>query len=59
MKLTPPKNITFWVSVLLVILGFVGFAAPSVPVLGMYPYPFVLTFLGYIVLVLGLLLKGF
>ena len=59
MKLTPPKNITFWVSVLLVILGFVGIVAPSVPVIGMQPYPWLLTFIGYVVLVLGLLLKGF
>ncbi|MFC2064374.1 hypothetical protein ACFLXB_04680 [Chloroflexota bacterium] len=56
MKLTPPKNITFWASVLLALLGFVGQVA-SVPVLSTYPFWFV--FVGFVVLVLGLLLKGF
>jgi len=56
MRLTPPKNTTFWVSVLLAVLGFVGVVA-NVPVLSAYPFWFV--FIGYVVLVLGLLLKGF
>ena len=56
MKLTPPKNITFWVSVMLAILGFVGMVA-NVPILSAYPFWFV--FVGYVVLALGLLLKGF
>ena len=58
MKLTPPKNLTFWVSVLLAVLGLVG-AVSNVPVLSVNGYPFWLAFLGYVVLVLGLLLKGF
>jgi hypothetical protein len=56
MKLTPPKNVTFWVSVLLAVLGFIGVIA-NVPVLSTYPFWFV--FIGYIVLFLGLVLKGF
>lgn len=55
MKLTPPKAVTFWVSILLVVLG----AAASVIPLG-----FVSTFstaimvLGFVILALGNMIKG-
>jgi hypothetical protein len=57
MKLTPPKQITFWISVLLAVLGLIGALVPSVPVLK--DYQFALVFFGYVVLFLGLTIKGF
>lgn len=55
MKLTPPKVITFWVSVL---LGLLGLLAQAGIVAMLAPYAFWLVFIGLVVLVLGLLLKG-
>ena len=55
MKLAAPKNITFWISVLLGVLGFVG-AVATVPVLTAYAFWFL--FAGFVLLVLGLLVKG-
>ena len=55
MRLTPPKQITFWISVALGVVGLLGnagvlaFAAP---------FAFWLVFFGLLLLVLGLLLKG-
>lgn len=56
MKLTPPTKIVFWISVLLAVLGLVG-RYMSVPFLSDYYFYFVLV--GYIVLALGNILKGF
>jgi hypothetical protein len=56
MKLTPPKKITFWISILLGVLGLVGALFPSIPVLG--TYEFVLEFLAFLLLVLALFIKG-
>jgi hypothetical protein len=55
MKLTPPKKSTFWISVVLAVLGLLG----AVGVSFLAPYAFWLTFVGFVILVLGLLLKGF
>jgi heme/copper-type cytochrome/quinol oxidase subunit 1 len=55
MKLTPPKNLTFWIAVLLVLLGFLA-KIVSIPVLS--PFSFWLVFVGFVLLVLGLLVKG-
>ena len=55
MKLTPPTMVTFWISVVLGLagllgqLGIVGFFAANA---------FWLVFIGLIVLVLGVLVKG-
>jgi hypothetical protein len=56
MKLTPPKNSTFWISVVLAALGFLGVLV-SIPFVSAYAFWFVLV--GYIVLLVGLLVKGF
>ncbi len=56
MKLTPPTQNVFWISVVLAVLGLVG-RYLSVPVLSDYYFYFVLV--GYIVLALGNVLKGF
>jgi hypothetical protein len=55
MKLTPPKIITFWIAVVLGVLGLLG----EVGLLAfLAPYTFWLVFIGLVVLVLGLLVKG-
>lgn len=55
MKLTPPKKITFWVSVILGLLGLIG-TFVSIPVVSGLAFWFV--FVGFALLVAGLLLKG-
>ena len=57
MRLTPPKKSTFWISAFLALLGLIGMFVPTVPVVSEYPFWFV--FIGYVVLFLGLVLKGF
>lgn len=55
MNLTAPKNITFWIAVILGVLGLIGKVAT---VAFLTPYAFWLVFFGLVVLVLGLLIKG-
>jgi predicted membrane channel-forming protein YqfA (hemolysin III family) len=56
MKLTPPTKLAFWISVVLAALGLIGqlglFAALA-------PFSFWLVFVGFVVLLIGLLVKGF
>jgi hypothetical protein len=54
MKLTPPKVITWWIAVILGVLGLLGQLA-IVPALG--TYAFWLVTAGLVVLVLGTLIK--
>ena len=60
MKLNPPKNITFWISVVLAALGVVVYAvhlfAKSIAYL--QPAAFLLVLVGFILLCLGLTVKG-
>ncbi len=53
MKLNPPKMITFWISVALGVIGLIG---NFIPLLS--PYAFWILLVGFVVLVLGLLIKG-
>jgi len=55
MKLNPPKMITFWIAVVLGVLGFLGNFA-TIPFVSANAFWFV--FLGFLLLVLGLLVKG-
>jgi len=55
MKLTPPKVITFWIAVILGILGFLG-SLTTIPFVSANSFWFV--FVGWLLLVLGLLVKG-
>ena len=55
MKLTPPKTITFWISIVLGVLGFLGVLV-AIPFVSTYAFWFL--FVGFVLLVLGLLVKG-
>ena len=53
MKLSTPKTITFWIAVILAVLGVVFMFIPAVT-----SYAFWLVLVGFIVLALGNLLNG-
>ena len=58
MKINPPKKVTVWISLFMFVVGFLlalGLipAAPIVSIIG-----FILTGLSYLLLVLGLFIKG-
>jgi heme/copper-type cytochrome/quinol oxidase subunit 1 len=55
MKLTPPKRVTFWISVVLALLALVS-TFVAIPVVSAYSFWFL--FAGFVLLVLGLLIKG-
>jgi len=55
MRLSRPKEITWWIAVLLGVLGLLGFVG-TVP--GLSPYAFWLVFAGLVLLVLGTLLRN-
>jgi hypothetical protein len=55
MKLNPPTKLTFWISVVLAVLGLLG-TIITIPFVSGLAFWFVLV--GYVVLVLGLLVKG-
>ena len=55
MKLTPPKTVTYWVSVAFAVLGFLS----QLGVLAFLPISgFWLLAIGFIILALSLLIKG-
>jgi hypothetical protein len=54
MKLSPPKNVTFWVAVVLAVLGLLGAIGVSV----LSPFAFWLVLIGFVLLALGNLVKG-
>jgi len=55
MKLTPPKQITFWIAVVLGFLGLLGFLGA---VAALAPFAFWLVFIGLALLAIALLVKG-
>lgn len=57
MKLSAPKNATFWVAAVLGILGIVGTMAPDFPLIG-GAIGFWFLVVGFALLVFGNLLKG-
>lgn len=55
MKLTPPKQITYWISVALALLALLS----ELAVFTLIPIPaFWLLFIGFILLALSLMVKG-
>lgn len=55
MKLTPPKAITFWISV---VLGLLAFLSTLVAIPFITANVFWVLFVAWVLLVLGLLVKG-
>jgi hypothetical protein len=55
MKLSPPKQITFWIAVILAVLGIIA-GLVTIPVLS--GYAFWLVVIGFIVLAAGNLFEG-
>jgi uncharacterized membrane protein HdeD (DUF308 family) len=54
MMLSPPKKIVFYISVLLAIVGVVAFFVPAIELLSFW-----ILLVGYVLLALGNVLKGF
>ena len=54
MQLTPPKRVTFWIAVVLGVLGFLG-TLTAIPFVTTYAFWF--AFFGFLLLVLGMLIK--
>ena len=57
MRLSTPKQITFWIAVIFAVLGLLGALVPTLPLLG--GFAFWLLFVGFVILALGNLLEGF
>ena len=55
MKFTPPTQVTFWITIVLAVLGLLGSFA-AIPFLSAYAFWLVL--IAYIVLVVALFVKG-
>jgi hypothetical protein len=55
MKLNTPKMITFWIALVLGVLGFLG-KIVKIPLVTTYDFWFL--FVGFVLLVLGMLVKG-
>ncbi len=55
MKLSPPKQTTFWISVVLAVLGLLG-KLVTLPVVSAYSFWFVLV--GFVLLALGNMALG-
>jgi hypothetical protein len=55
MKLTPPKQITFWIAL---ILGLLGLLAAIPVVAALAPFAFWFAFFGLALLIVALLVKG-
>jgi hypothetical protein len=56
MKLTPPKQTTFWVSVIIGLLGIVGKVVPSLPLIG--PFAFWFVAIAFVLLALSVTMTG-
>ena len=57
MRLSAPKNVTFYIAVIIGVLGLIGVLVSSIPVLGQYGVWLVV--IGFVILALGNLLEGF
>lgn len=56
MKLTPPKQLVFWIATVLAVLGLLA-TLVTIPFVSTYAFWFV--FVGFVLLWLGLVLKDF
>jgi hypothetical protein len=53
-RLTPPRKIVFWISVVIAILGLVAFFVPALKEFAVF-----IALVAYVLLALGNILKGF
>jgi hypothetical protein len=61
-KLNPPKKSTFWIAVIISVVSGILYSLQCMGVLSntwVYPLAFLLMAIAFLLLVLGLLLKGF
>jgi hypothetical protein len=56
MKLSKPKNVTWWIALIVGALGIIGHFAASIPVIG--PYSFWLVAIAFVLMMLATALKG-
>ncbi len=62
MKLNPPKKYTFWTAVIVAAVGFIGFIldlAGALSLAWLAPVAFLLVVVAFVLLCLGLTVKGF
>ena len=57
MKLTPPKKVTFWISIFAFVVGAV-LSIGLLPVAGLTIIGYILVLVSYLLMVFGLVLKG-
>jgi hypothetical protein len=57
MRTNAPKKVTWWVAVVLGVLGILGNFVPGIPLISTYNFLFLVV--GFILLALGTILKGF
>ena len=55
MKLSAPKQVTFWIAV---VIGLIGVVASIVPIPVVSPFAFWVVVLGFVILALANLLEG-
>jgi hypothetical protein len=55
MKLTPPKVITWWIALILGVLGLLGFTGS---IAALSPYSFWLVMIGLVLMLIATLIKG-
>jgi len=55
MKLSAPKQVTFWIAVVVAVIGIIGFLVPT---LGLGVLAFWLVVIGFVLLALGNLLPN-
>ncbi|MEW5717605.1 MAG: hypothetical protein AB1817_03165 [Chloroflexota bacterium] len=55
MKLSAPKQMTFWVAV---VVGLIGLVAGIVPIPMVSPFAFWIVVIGFVILALGNMLEG-
>ena len=56
MKLSAPKNLTWWIAVVAGVLGFLGTFIPTLPIIG--ASSFWLLFIGFALLAVATLIEG-
>jgi hypothetical protein len=61
MKLTAPKRSVFWISIIIALIGVLAKLAKYVDssLVSVDAYSFIILLVGFILLVLGIFLKGF